>query len=385
LWQSKPGHNALSVGVSWSPDSRFIANSYFDSAVVIWDLNGSAVKRLEPNGADSRGKARDAAGPSSFGGNGAKPSCDTPDPTDNSTYLPTRAIAWSPDGRHLAIGGDDTNVTIYNTTDWKVWKVFTEHEGSVLSLDWSRDGKYLASGSGLDNIDPHNQQTPENMIKIWDMSSGRRIANLTGHKDSVMCVKWSPNGKTLASVSDNMDRSVKLWDTATWTNVRNMTGHGLGVLGVDWSPDGKYVVSGSRDFTVRVWFSTNGTLSKVFRAPNCQRSVSWHPSGKFIASSGPAESMLIVWNVSSGSKTMFSESGQAGSTVYSCRWSPDGAKLAASSGKEHLLRLYGFGAGVPPGLTGPQWLTGALVFLAIAIAGSAVILIVGGRNWWRKW
>jgi WD40 repeat protein len=95
--------------------------------------------------------------------------------------------------------------------------------------------------------------------------------------------------------------------------------------------------------------------------------------------------MLMVWNVSTGSKLTLSESEGAGSTVYSCRWSRDGKKLAASSGKEHLLRLYEFGAGGAASSPASQWLLGAMAFFAIALTGSALVLIIGGKNWWRRW
>lgn len=391
LWSSKEEHNAMTIGICWSPDGKYVACSFYDAAVVIWDaVSAVPVKKLRIPGPriDSGVEPVDLLTHTNkfetvTYGFPYKPSidCDWPEEGDNASYLPVRCVAWSPDGQYLAAGSDDTNVTIFDTKDWSLWKILSEHEGSVLTVDWSPDGKYIASGSGTDNIDPHNTETPENMIKIWDVAAGKRIANLTGHKDSVQCVRWSPDGKHIASASDNMDKTVKLWNAAdpnNATNVLNMTGHTLGTLCVGWSPDGKTIVSGSRDFTIRFWYSYNGTQFKMFRANNCIRSVSYHPSGKYIAASGPAESMMSVWNVSSGAKREFTESEAARSTVYNCAWSKDGMKIAASSGREHIIRVYGITDTEVAGQgQTPPWLPGTLLFLAVSISVSAAVLYFG--------
>jgi len=78
----------------------------------------------------------------------------------------------------------------------------TEWKGSVrpavLSVAFSPDGKTLASGSRDDTI------------KLWDIASGKNIATLEKHTDSVQSVAFSPDGNTLASGS--MDKTIVLWD-----------------------------------------------------------------------------------------------------------------------------------------------------------------------------
>jgi WD40 repeat protein len=71
------------------------------------------------------------------------------------------------------------------------------HSNKVKSVAFSPDGKYLASGSN------------DMMVKLWSVESQKELTTLLGHKDSVFSVAFSPDGKYLASGSD--DNTVKLW------------------------------------------------------------------------------------------------------------------------------------------------------------------------------
>jgi eukaryotic-like serine/threonine-protein kinase len=72
-----------------------------------------------------------------------------------------------------------------------------------------------------------------------------------GHSDSVWAVAWAPDGKRIASGSN--DETVQVWNATDGSNAFTYSGHSNTVLAVAWSPDGKHIASGSSDNTVQVW------------------------------------------------------------------------------------------------------------------------------------
>ena len=77
------------------------------------------------------------------------------------------------------------------------------------------------------------------------------IQTLGGHSGPVNTVAFSPDGKRIASESD--DQTIKLWDATTGGHEFTYQGHTSEVHTVAWSPDGKRIASGGTDTTVRVW------------------------------------------------------------------------------------------------------------------------------------
>src|SRR5207244_546778 len=101
--------------------------------------------------------------------------------------------------------------------------------------------------------------------KLWDVTSGRLLADLRGQKPPIMAVAFSPDGDTLATTST--DRTVKLWNLRLKQDVLTLSGHTAHVDAAAFSPDGNRLATGSNDSTVRLWRAA--TFEEADVAPVC--------------------------------------------------------------------------------------------------------------------
>src|SRR6266568_5163883 len=166
---------------------------------------------------------------------------------------------------------------------FKLQHTLRGHTEEIRQIAWSPDGRLLASGS--------NDQT----VRLWDVATGQALHTLTGHTDPVGSVAWSSDGRLLASSSG--DQTVRLWDGVTGQVLHSLTGHTSWVSSVAWSPDGRQLASGSYDQTVRLWDVTTGRQIRALEGHTDDISgISFSADSRILASKS-GDGTVRLWKV----------------------------------------------------------------------------------------
>ncbi len=215
----------------------------------------------------------------------------------------------------VVLGGGIT--WIHNTLSQKSSTLYTYsgHFFAVNSVAWSPDGKRIASASD------------DGTVQVWDALTGGHVFPYRGHTLAVYAVAWSPDGKRIASASD--DETVQVWDAATGHRILNYRRHAGPVLAVAWSPDEKRIASASADGTVQVWDAATGHRILTYRRhAGPVLAVAWSPDGTQLASAGRDETVQ-QWDATTGDN-IHSYTGHT-SGVKAVAWSHDGIYIASAS------------------------------------------------------
>jgi WD40 repeat protein len=199
------------------------------------------------------------------------------------------------------------------------------------------------------------------------------IRTLRGHTDRVNFVVFSPDGKLLASASD--DDTVKLWDVRTGALQRTLAGDMGIVQAVVFSRDGQTVVGGGWGNTIRLWDVTTGKLKKTIRTSNFVSALAMSPDGRLLASGGGSnehpENNLQLWEMPTG-KPRGLLKGHT-DAVLSLAFSPDGSILASGS-SDRTVKLWDPQSGtVRQTLTGES--SGQVPLVAFSPSGTTLAIV----------
>jgi WD40 repeat protein len=221
LWHPSAGASSVQLpvtGIRWdavrlSPDGNLLATTTCEGDIFVWAWPGFA--QLWP-GFGALWHTH-AAGCSEF-------------------------VVWSHDGRYLAVGGGSperqvsTSVYIWRVGDAKPLRVLEGHRSWPTGAAFSPDGKHLATG-GYDGE-----------IIVWDFIAGAARHRMLGHTDTVTGVTYSPSGKVVASASE--DASVRIWDAATGQERLALRDSQQRLQALAFHPDGKWLAAAGNLYPV---------------------------------------------------------------------------------------------------------------------------------------
>ncbi|WP_454197652.1 nSTAND1 domain-containing NTPase [Nocardia sp. Marseille-Q1738] len=198
---------------------------------------------------------------------------------------PISEVALSPDGKTLAIGGDNKLQFWDMENNRPLGEPFTGLVGLVGSMAFSPDGKTLAIAS------------LSSAARLWDVASNRpRGEPIRGHTGLVRSVAFSPDGTTLATVGN--DPTARLWDVETGRPLGELTDHDGFVRSVAFSPDGKILATAGDDGTTRLWdVEHHRALDKPLTGHDGPvNSITFSPDGTTLATVGD-DGTARLWDV----------------------------------------------------------------------------------------
>ena len=319
------------------------------------------------------------------------------------------SVAYSPDSVHLATGGSDSTVRLWEPERKEIDRLLEGHTGSVGALAFRPNGQLLASGSADGTVRLWNvatgecrrplpvgakvnclvfspdgrflavMTTTEDRVAFWDVESGQKQFELgpDGPPDSStfnhnMC-KFSPDGSRLY-VTDHQAHGVTVWDVAGRRAVRTLS-HGAIVRSLSLTSDGRWLVTFTTQSSIFVWNASSfeGNIEKLWPTGGMSgvnnNNVQCSPLGRLVAFSSSRMERTELWDLDFRRRTDSFPIGFSGAGQQCLTFRPDGRRLAIARADEVVVASVVSGQSVPDVVSRPGL---GIRALAVRDAGTRV-------------
>ncbi|MEP7341779.1 MAG: serine/threonine-protein kinase [Acidobacteriota bacterium] len=312
-------HTGWVTSVAFSPNGKWFATGSYDTTVIVWDASRlEKIKVLR----EHQGAVHAVA----FSPNGRLLMSSSDEKLHGKTIL-SEVERWgtvrefprgstycnllfSPDSRALIRGGVQWDLTSGK-------QMFEDSSMGGLWGEFSPDAKWMVTGL------PNGSIGFWKLARLGEIVGGKLIASYRAHQDFSRVVAFSPDGKLVATGSDN----VALWDAESRTLLARFDYDSI-VWGVTFSPDGRWLVSTHGDGSILVWDVANRRRAASLNGhANAVRAVALSPDGKQLASAGDDRS-IVLWDLENGQKETVLAVHET--RVTALAYSPDGQGLASS-------------------------------------------------------
>ena len=246
LMEIEPDPSPTVRAIAFSPDGKMLASGGESPIVKLWDVasgklltsfggTGSPILSLafSPDGGTLAAGSRD----------GTVTLHDVKTGKETSRLAQhlggIRGLAFSPDGATLAVGALHGDVRIWDVAGGRQRDVFRDPDRLIHSLAFAPDGNRLAIALGA------TSPALKSEVVLWTVAGGHEAIRVLGQASNAR-VAFSPDGKILAA-SSSSDDVVKLWDVETGRELAGLEGHRGYITSLSFSPDGRLLATAGMD------------------------------------------------------------------------------------------------------------------------------------------
>lgn len=246
---------------------------------------------------------------------------------------PVTSVSWAPDGHHVAIGLNNSDVQLWDSSSGRMLRTMKGiHVSRVGTLAWNNN---ILTTGGMDG------KIVNNDVRIRD----HQVNTYRGHNQEVCGLKWSGSGKQLASGGN--DNLLHIWDLsmASTTAAANQNqwlhrfdSHNAAVKALAWCPFQSNLLAsggGGSDRCIKFWNTSTGACLNSVDTGSQVCALLWNKNERELLSShGFTQNQLTLWKYPSMVKVA-ELCGHTSRVLYMAQ-SPDGCTVATAAGDETL-------------------------------------------------
>ncbi len=211
----------------------------------------------------------------------------------------------------------NTNAQEYTT----VVKEFKDHDENVFSVAFSPDGKLLASGS------------EDKTMLLYNLETDELLHTFEGHFSTINDIAFNPKGKYIFSAGD---KTIRIWKP-DGTYINKIRGHKTYIWSISLTPDGNKIASGSFEEDFYLWDILNTEKLETYSEhTKSVLAVDIDPDGDYIVS-GSLDKSIKLWDIKAANviKTGYGHAGN----IYDIKFSPD-RKYIITASRDNTLKLW---------------------------------------------